>query len=58
MAIIKKPDNSSATIRIQKIHMRSDRGKLSVCGLMWLDGEATDEPSDVTCERCKAIMKN
>lgn len=57
MPIINKPAGGWGTIRVLKIHMRSEKSRLSLCGLMWLDGEATDEPSSVTCERCLAIMK-
>jgi hypothetical protein len=39
-----------------KIHMRKEGG-LSLCGLMSLDGEATEDPTNVTCGRCLQILK-
>jgi hypothetical protein len=33
-----------------KVHMRKEGG-LSICGLMYPDGESTEEPDCVTCER-------
>jgi hypothetical protein len=52
-----KPDIHGGWIKLPlKVHMRKEGG-LSICGLMWLDGEATDEAANITCERCLAIMK-
>jgi hypothetical protein len=46
------------TPRLLKVHMRKKGGSgLSLCGLKGPDGEATDEPEKVTCERCISIMK-
>jgi hypothetical protein len=51
-----KTDGVWFPTRVLKIHMRREKG-FSLCGLMWTDGEATEEPANVTCERCLAIMK-
>lgn len=51
-----KPDKPGWIKPPLKIHFRG-AGKLSLCGLMWIDGDATDEPANVTCERCLTIMK-
>jgi hypothetical protein len=39
-----------------KVHLRKENG-FSACGLMSLDGETTEEPANVTCERCLAMIK-